>query len=132
MGYRIVLGLLAAALAYNGIHMLVAAEDWYRSIDTVPLTGPFNSHFVRDIGCAYLAAALGMLIGAWRTQWLVPATLPALTFLGLHACVHVADALGSAESAQHAGIADAIGVYGLPLLAALCAILALRIRPQAT
>jgi len=117
MWQRLVLAAVAAMLAVNGAHMLFAAEHWYHSLDSVPFTGAFNSHFVRDIGCAYLAAAAGMLVGAWRPQWLIPATLPAFVFLALHALVHVADALTGQESAEHSGTVDFVGVYGPPLLA---------------
>ncbi len=52
-------------------------------------------------------------------EWLLPATIPAVAFLALHALVHVADALAGAPAAAHAGIIDAIGVYGPPAAALL-------------
>jgi hypothetical protein len=126
MWQRIVLALVGVVLAFNGVHMLFASEHWYHSIDSVPFTGPFNSHFVRDIGCAYLAAAIGLLLGTWRTRWLIPAGLPALTFLALHAAVHVFDSLAGHESAAHSGIVDFIGVYVPPVLMLLAMVFARR------
>jgi len=125
MWQRSVLVLVALVLAGNGAHMLFAPEHWYQSIDSVPLTGPFNTHFVRDIGCAYLASAIGLLLGAWRPRWLMPAGLTALAFLGLHAGIHLWESLlGHTEAAAHAGVVDSVGVYGPPLLALIVIIFA--------
>lgn len=120
MWQRIVSVLVAVVLAGNGVHMLAAPEHWYHSIASVPFTGPFNPHFVRDIGCAYLASAVGLCLGAWRPRWLVPAGLTAFVFLGLHAGIHLSESMvGHTEAAAHAGFVDAAGVYGPPLLALL-------------
>jgi hypothetical protein len=111
------LGLMAAVLAFNGFHMLLAPTDWYQSLTSVPHTGPFNGHFIRDIGCAYLAAASGLALGVWKTRWLVPAALPALIFLGLHALIHSWEALiVHSDAAAHADLTEFLGVYGPPLL----------------
>ncbi len=117
MWQRLVVGVLAAVLAFNGLHMLLAPVHWYPSIASVPHTGPFNAHFIRDIGCAYVAAAIGLGIGAWRARWLVPAALPALAFLGLHALVHAWESLVvHSAAAAHADATDFVGVYGPPVL----------------
>jgi len=126
MWLRIVLVLVIAVLAGNGVHMLFAPEHWYHSIPSVPMTGPFNAHFVRDIGCAYLAAAVGLVFGLWRPVWLMPAGLTALVFLGLHAGIHVWEALEHTEAAAHSGVVDSLGVYGPPVLALLVIIFARR------
>lgn len=34
----------------NGLFMLVSPADWYFAVPGVTTTGPFNQHFVRDIG----------------------------------------------------------------------------------
>lgn len=44
------LGLLLAA---NGLFMLADPVQWYAMVPGVPETGPFNPHFVRDIGAIY-------------------------------------------------------------------------------
>jgi hypothetical protein len=125
MWQRIVLVLVIAMLAGNGVHMLFAPEHWYHSIDSVPMTGPFNPHFVRDIGCAYLASAVGLTFGLWRQPWLVPAGLTAFAFLGLHAGIHLWESLlVHTEAAAHADVVTAVGVYGAPLLALLVIVFA--------
>ena len=120
MWQRLVLVLVAAVLIFNGLHMLFIPEHWYYSIPSVPHTGPFNAHFVRDIGCAYLASAVGLAIGAWRPRWLIPAAAPALTFLAIHAGIHGWESLlAHTAAAEHAGFMDAAGVYAPPLLTLL-------------
>ena len=47
---------LGIGLAANGLIMLAAPADWYAMVPGVAGTGPFNAHFVRDIGAAYLVA----------------------------------------------------------------------------
>jgi hypothetical protein len=122
---RVTLILVAAFLAANGAFMLTTPMTWYYSIDSVPLTGPLNTHFVRDIGCAYLAAATGVLLGALRPGWLLPGGITALVFVGGHALVHAAEAaLGEAHGL---GLIDLLGIYGPPLL--LVALLTARPRP---
>lgn len=107
--------LLGALLLANGLYMLADAADWYRLVPTVPATGPFNGHFVRDIGCAYITAAAGLLwlardVRAW------PAALAGGAFLGLHAATHVWDLAAGRESPQHFAI-DAVLVIAPALWA---------------
>lgn len=129
MWLRLLLVLAAALLGGNGVHMLFAPEHWYHSLDSVTHTGPFNPHFVRDIGCAYLASAVALACGAWRPAWVTPGALAALTFLGPHAGVHLWESLSGHASAAHMGPVDIVGVYGPPLLAFVLLIASLRRTP---
>ena len=92
---RIVSSLLALVLGANGAVMLTAGLWWYGKVPGVTETGPYNPHFVKDIGAAYLVVAAAL---AWRaarpTARAGGATLAAAAFLGLHALVHLADAAG--------------------------------------
>jgi hypothetical protein len=91
--------LLGLGLSLNGLWMLIHPETWYRVIPGVAGTGPANLHFIRDIGCAYLAtgASLFWLVRKPRQAW--PAALAGGTFLTLHALVHVGDAVAGRETA---------------------------------
>ena len=61
----------------NGVVMLAAGRWWYGAVAGVPETGPFNPHFVKDIGAAYLVvgaafawlAARAIAGGARRCGW---------------------------------------------------------------
>lgn len=59
----VVMGVLALL---NGIYMLVSPADWYFAVPGVTTTGPFNQHFIRDIGIVYLFLSAALLIGAAR------------------------------------------------------------------
>jgi hypothetical protein len=119
MWRTIVLAIVAIVLAGNGLHMLLAPEHWYHSLESVPHTGPFNPHFVRDIGCAYLAAALGAAWGIRRPAWIVPTVAVALAFIGAHAGVHLWELASGVDNGEHFGLVDALGVFGPAILLAI-------------
>ena len=70
----------------NGLYMLVAPHRWFLGIAAD--TGPFNRHFVLDVGVAFLAAGLAFLALAWdrRANFLA---LGASGFLVGHAIIHL-------------------------------------------
>jgi hypothetical protein len=84
---------LALGLGANGLFMLAAPAAWFAALPGVDVTGPFNPHFVRDVGAAYLVAALGLAWLARDRERAWPAALAGGLFLGLHALVHLLDAL---------------------------------------
>lgn len=120
----IIAWILGIALAINGLAMLGWPEDWYQLMPGVPDTGPFNPHFVRDIGCAYLAAGAALIWFALRPAGR-PAALIGAAFLGLHALVHLWDALAGREHV-HNLLVDLPSVFLPPLLAFWIAI----VRPR--
>lgn len=82
--YALGLGLLANASA-----MLAVPDIWYHTVPTVTLTGPLNTHFIRDIGCAYALSGAGLLWAAARPQSAQPTAVLATLFLLMHAAVHL-------------------------------------------
>jgi hypothetical protein len=74
--------------------MLLAPARWFARVPGVP--APFNAHFVRDIGIAYLVAGVGIAGLAWRER-ARPDALAGAAFLALHALLH------AVEAASHAG-----------------------------
>lgn len=95
--------LLGLVHLLNGLFMLLAPEPWYHAVPTVPGTGPFNPHFVRDIGCAYIAAGAS-LVWLARDARAWPAALAGSLFLVLHAVTHVWDLLAGREKFAHFAI----------------------------
>lgn len=80
--------LLGATLEANGIFMLVSPGDWYLAVPGVTTTGPFNQHFVRDIGLIFLLIGGAFLVGAARPQMRVLLwAAPSVWLLG-HALFH--------------------------------------------
>jgi hypothetical protein len=59
--------LFGVALGANGIFMLVAPENWYFAVPGVTPTGPFNQHFLRDIGLIFLLLGGAFLVGCGTT-----------------------------------------------------------------
>jgi hypothetical protein len=107
--------ILGLGLAANGLVMLAAPADWYAALPGVADTGPFNPHFVRDIGAAYLVTGAAFVsLGLYRAAW--PAALAAAAFLTLHALVHLWDAAAGREHA-HALVVDLPTVFLPPALA---------------
>jgi hypothetical protein len=114
---RAITAILAAILFANGLAMLFAGAWWYGVVPGVTATGPYNPHFVRDIGAAYLVTAggLGWFAARPREGW--PALVGAAAFLVLHVAIHVFDAMcGTKPLADVAR--DFAGVY-LPAILSL-------------
>lgn len=85
---RIVLIAVGAGYGVNGLVMLFAPVWWYGVTPGVDHTGPFNMHFVQDVGAAFLAAAGGLAATAWR-PFLWPAAMAGAAFLALHGLLHL-------------------------------------------
>ena len=114
---RITAALLALLLGANAVAMLAAGRWWYGALPGVVETGPFNPHFVLDIGAAYAVTAVGLAWSAIAPRaargWVYASAL----FLGLHALIHL---LGAMSAAQPLGelARDFAGVFLPALLAA--------------
>ena len=79
---------LGVASAANGLFMLISPANWYFSVPGVTTTGPFNQHFVRDIGLIFLLVAIAMLAGVVRPVARVPLWSAAALWLAGHALFH--------------------------------------------
>jgi len=82
----ILLGMIFVA---NGVYQLLAPESWYWAIPGVPDRGPFNQHFVRDIGIIYVLCGVGAILGALNPvqrfgYWWAP-----IAWLAGHALFHI-------------------------------------------
>ena len=85
---RWIAAILAVVNTANGLVMLFASSLWWASVPGVPETGPFNPHFVQDVGAAFLVAGLGLGARAWRAAYW-PAALAGSGFLAAHALIHL-------------------------------------------
>lgn len=112
--------LLALLGVGNGLAMLIAGRWWYGAVPGVVATGPYNPHFVRDIGAAYLAAGLAFAARAARaTSRTEGAAAVGAAFLALHGLIHLGEALG-----DPAGLADLTRDFPGVLLPAILAVAA--------
>ena len=96
---RVLAVILGIGLGLNAFLMLAVPAAWYAAVPGVTQTGPFNPHFVRDIGAAYLVAAAALIwfAASPKAQSAVQA---GAAFLTLHALVHVWDAVAGREHAH--------------------------------
>lgn len=81
--------LIALALAWGltGLFILAQPEAFYGLVPGLAAMGPFNSHFVRDVGLAFLAS--GALLG-WGARLEVTAiALAGVLWPLLHAIFHL-------------------------------------------
>jgi len=116
-------GLMALLLGANGLLMLAHPLAWFDAVPGVPATGPFNAHFVRDVGAVYLMCALALGWYARRPLQAWPALAMAATWLTLHSGIHIYDAACGATPLADIWRA-AIGVHlfaAVPLILAILA-----------
>jgi hypothetical protein len=102
---------LAAANLANGIWMLWDPVLWYTELPAgVPDFGPYNEHFVRDIGAVFLTLGFALVWAARRERYRLPLVAVTCLFYVLHAAGHVFDTLRGFVDAHHWWL-DLPGVY---------------------
>jgi len=114
--WRIVFLLAGLGNLGNGLWMLADPYGWYTRLPAaVPDFGPYNEHFVRDIGCAFSGLGVLLLWGALVPAVRLPALVAATLFSAMHALVHVYDTARGFVAPAHWAI-DTPGVYAPALL----------------
>lgn len=81
--------LLGLAVMSNGVFMIITPEPWYWAIPGVPDRGPFNQHFIRDIGFIYLLMGAAFIYGAIYKHYQLPLWLLSTAWLICHAVFHI-------------------------------------------
>ena len=86
----------------NALWMLIAPETWYEHLPAaVPDFGPFNVHFVRDIGCAYLTIGVALVWAARSPRVRFPLLAASAVFYVAHSLLHVYDTARGHVDASH-------------------------------
>lgn len=80
-------------LAGNGLYMLADPARWYFAVPGVTTTGPFNQHFIRDIGLIFALVGLAFLAGAARPAMRVALWGASAFWLSGHALFHIWEVL---------------------------------------
>jgi uncharacterized protein YjeT (DUF2065 family) len=111
----IVAWIVGLGLVANGLTMLAVPDAWYGLVPGVSQTGPFNPHFVRDIGAAYLVAGASLVWFA-LDRAARPAALAGAALLAIHALVHLWDAAAGREHV-HQLLIDLPTIFLPPALA---------------
>ncbi len=128
-GYGVLFLILGLGSLANSVWMFVDPMHWYTDLPAgVPDFGPFNPHFVRDIGCAFATAGVALLGAARWPQWRVPLAASATFFFAAHAILHVHDTLRGLVDSHHWWL-DLPGVYLPALLLAVATVVLWRREP---
>jgi hypothetical protein len=130
MAVRLLLAALGALQLTNALVMLAAPESWYAAVPGVTMTGPFNAHFVRDIGFAFLASGAGLMFGARKGRDAAVLASAGAVWPALHGLFHIYGWIAEGFPAE-AEVAAA-EVFGVVLAGAFGVVLAwLRMKGEA-
>lgn len=82
-------GLVLLALGWGlaGLFILARPEEFYGIVPGLPAMGPFNSHFIGDVGLAFIAS--GGLLGWGAVRHLHGLVLAGILWPLLHAAFHL-------------------------------------------
>ena len=111
IGAAIVVG-IAAEL--NGLAMLIAPDQWYLAVPGVTTTGPFNQHFVRDIGLIFLFVGTSFLVGAAKPRFRVILWAVPTLWLCAHALFHLWEV--AAGISEHSAMARDFPAVTVPAI----------------
>lgn len=101
--------LLAIVSGANGLYMITSPMGWYHAVPGVVETGPPNTHFITDIGFAYLTSMLLLLAAVWRPTQRGVLTLAAAIWPALHAGFHIVGDVSAGNFAIPA--TEIFGIY---------------------
>lgn len=89
MIWRSLAGFLAAFHGFNGLRMIFDPAGWYASVPGIEHTGPFNGHFVPDIGFIFVTSAVGFAVWAARPRAAAAWAAMAALWPALHGIFHI-------------------------------------------
>lgn len=127
MAVRLLLLVLGLFHIANGLFMLVAPGVWYVMVPGVVDTGPFNAHFIYDIGMAFVASGAGLAWGARAGRGAALIACAGAAWPVLHALIHIDGwAMNGFPADARIATSEVVGVAGLAALGAALAWLRLK------
>lgn len=78
---------IGALWVTTGIVIFADPQGFYGTTPGLALMGPYNSHFIRDVGLAFLASGIATCAGSWRRERGL--TLAGTAWPFLHALFHI-------------------------------------------
>lgn len=106
----------------TAIYMFVAPEAFYNGTPGVAMMGPFNTHFIRDAGLAFLTSGAALLWGALKADRAV--AVFGAAWPCLHALFHIWIFFARGFPADEVALVNLVGIQ-LPAWLALAAALKL-------
>ena len=110
-GRRVARWIIPTLVGLNALAMLVAGPTWYATTPGVDQTGPYNGHFVTDIGIAFAATAVSLLMGFLPVPHARLFALPGAIFLIGHALAHLVGITHHGLPTAAAIATEIIGIY---------------------
>lgn len=125
MGIRASLIVLGAIYLLNGLWTVAEPSVWYATLPGVRATGPFNAHFIEDIGFAGVASGALLILGGWRNA--AAFAIGGALWPALHALIHIAGWFQHGLPRDTAVIfTDVIGVVALSAFGVVLAVMQTR------
>jgi hypothetical protein len=124
---RLLLLVVGLIHVFTGLAMLVAPGVWYVMVPGVVMTGPFNAHFIYDIGMAFLASGAMLALGARANRNAAVYACAGAVWPVLHALIHIKGWMSHGFPAEtNVAISEVVGVVALAALGAILAWLRMR------
>ena len=125
---KLIYSIFSLLSLFNGVWMLLFPLSWYTDLPAaVPNTGPFNQHFVRDLGVVFLLIGLAFGWAALNVNRSRSVHLVVTAFFTGHALIHLADIVAGRLPHSHWMI-DMPGVFVPALLMIILAVPSVRRR----
>lgn len=125
--WRGIATVIAISFLVNAVQMIATPAGRYVSVPGVPGTGPLNTHFVIDIGLAYLVSAAALAYAVARPAGAFLFTAFSAAWPSLHGLFHVVEWLE--HSPPHDTDILATEFFGTMVLPAIAVALAVTARP---
>ena len=84
---RLILLLIGLFTLATGPIAFFAPKTFYETIPGLEMMGPFNLHFIRDVGLAFTASGAAMIWGGWHRNRAV--AIAGASWLTLHGLFHI-------------------------------------------
>jgi len=113
---------------FNGAWMFLFPQSWYTDLPAaVPHTGPFNAHFVRDLGVAFLVIGVAFAWSARNIDRSYPIHIALTLFFTGHALIHLLEISTGHLPSSH-WLIDLPGVFVPALITIVLAVPSVRRR----
>lgn len=106
----------------NGLWMLADPMGWYAAIPGAIGTGQGNMHFIGDIGLAFAASGVGLMLGFRAGARAATFALAGAVFPALHALFHVWGWFAHGFPTEtNVALSEIVAVVAVPALGAVAA-----------
>ncbi len=124
---KLALYVVAALYLATAIYMFGAPRAFYDGTPGVAMMGPYNTHFIRDAGLAFLTSGAALLWGGLKKHR--PVAVYGAVWPCLHAAFHIWIWLARGVPLDQVALVNLVGIQ-LPAWLALVAALQIKGEPE--